>query len=165
MADALRPSGEAVTRPPGCSTCRHVVPTAHGWECHRYPPALLSTVQGTTQLRVGWPNVCATTFCGEWAGVEWKPVPEPTPDDAAQERDEWRANVLHALDLPLHRSVEDAVEAIEGVTARLNLARQDAVILRAELRATRAHLRDVLRGVAGAETLATAYLNNKEKTP
>lgn len=112
-----------------------------------------------------------TTFCGEWAGVEWKPAPppepepEPTLDDAAQERDEWRANVLHALDLPLHRSVEDAVEAIEGITARLNMARQDTVVLRAELRATRAHLRDVLSVVPGAGTLATAYLNNKEKTP
>ena len=156
-----------MTRSPGCSTCRHVLPTAHGWECHRYPPALLSTVQGTTQLRVGWPNVCATTFCGEWTAIEWKPAPEPTPtpDDAAQERDEWRANVLHALDLPLHRSVEDAVEAIEAIIARMNGSRQDAVILRVELRASRAHLRDVLNRVPGADYIATAYLNNKEKTP
>lgn len=64
-----------------CATCKYAVATSTGWECHRYPPALLSTVQGTTQLRVGWPEVRASAVCGEWDHHRLVQVPDaPTTD-------------------------------------------------------------------------------------
>lgn len=62
-----------------CFTCRFGTAKSGTMRCHRYPPALVSTVQGTTQLMVGWPEVSSNTFCGEWAVRASVPVPEPEP--------------------------------------------------------------------------------------
>lgn len=63
-----------------CRQCRHVLPTAQGWECHRYPPALLYAPQSMAQLKVSWPDVRGDEFCGEWAAAEPKPE-KTTPAD------------------------------------------------------------------------------------
>ncbi len=62
-----------------CMNCKHSRMTGSHLRCHRYPPALLCTVEHTPQLRVGWPEVFSNTFCGEWAAAS-VPTPEPTPE-------------------------------------------------------------------------------------
>jgi hypothetical protein len=156
VAPDVRPSGEAVSQ--RCADCRHSRLWPNGLLfCHRYPRTF-----------DGYPEVSPNDDCGEWVEGEAKAGIAVVMDEreaARQETDEWAHNVLHALDLPLHRSVEEAVEAIEDITTRMNAARKDAARLRTELQAARRYLRDVLRDEPGAAMAATAYLNDKEKTP
>jgi len=65
-----------------CFTC------AHGQDrggdllyCRRYPPAVKPTVQGTTLMMMGWPEVYSNNVCGEWADRTTKPA-TPQPDAA-----------------------------------------------------------------------------------
>jgi hypothetical protein len=142
-----------------CANCRHsrLWPNALLF-CHRYPRTF-----------DGYPEVSPNDDCGEWVEGEAKAGIATVLDEqeaARRETDEWAHTVLHALDLPLNRSVDEAVEAIEGIITQMNGARKDAARLRAELQATRCHLRAVLRIEPGAAMAATAYLiNRKEKTP
>lgn len=122
-----------MTRQPGCSTCRYVCPTSQGFECHRYPPALLSTVQGTTQLHVGWPEVRATALCGEWTGVEWKPVEsEATPPETPKRG-------MDAADLAFHAEASGRAKEREDVInwlteAQFHVITQDEVRVILKLR-------------------------------
>jgi len=49
--------------------------------CRRYPPAVKPTVQGTTLMMMGWPEVYSNNVCGEWADRTTKPA-TPQPDAA-----------------------------------------------------------------------------------
>lgn len=113
MAPDVRPSGEAVSR---CADCRHSRLWPNGLLfCHRYPRTF-----------DGYPEVSPNDDCGEWVEGEAKAGIAVVMDEreaARQETDEWAHNVLHALDLPLHRSVEEAVEAITAMQRDLLAAR------------------------------------------
>jgi len=107
VADDLRPAGGAVNR---CSDCRHSRLWPNGLLfCHRYPRTF-----------DGYPEVSPNDDCGEWVEGEAKAGIATVMDEreaARRETDEWAHTVLRALDLPLHRSVEDAVAAIESLAS------------------------------------------------
>lgn len=95
---------------PRCGTCKYAYATSLTWECRRLPPALVSTVQGTTQLCVGWPEVRGNTFCGEWAARA--PVLEPVP--VAKAEPAYRPSDYLRLRLLLAKVLWGA-EATEGL--------------------------------------------------
>lgn len=66
-----------------CFTCAHSRDRAGDMlHCRRYPPTVMPTVQGTTLLMMGWPEVYSNSVCGEWSERPTKPASPAQPDAA-----------------------------------------------------------------------------------